>query len=306
MRVSLPVHPHYKTRGEIATLRWVRDTTDIPVPKIIAFQDSNDNEIGFEWILMDRMPGTPLYRRWRTMSMTQKVALTNRVAEFQAQLARCDDPDTRFRGIGTLSADSEKEAGVSTTLTPGQMVSYNFFMSDHLHYDVPRGPFRSSHDWLSSELNLIILEQRAVLEKTEDEDDVENAEEVLLAAQKLLGLLPKVFPPTQHSTEVTVICNDDLNLNNILVDDEGNITAIVDWECVSALPIWMAVRMPDFIRVGGREEEPKREGYADASPQGSLHSGNDECTNDLDNEGKNELYWIHLMEYESTQLQKVL
>lgn len=305
MRVSLPVYPHYKTRGEVATLRWVRDKTEIPVPKVLAFQDSNDNEIGFEWILMDLMPGTPLHRRWRTLSMTQKASLTNRIAEFQAQLARCDDPGTRFRGIGTLSADSEQEAGGPTTSTPGQMVSHNFFMGDHLHYDVPRGPFRSSHDWLSSEMNLIIQEQRAVLEKTENEDDVEDAEEILLAAQKLLSLLPKVFPATRDSTEVTVICHDDLNLNNILVDDEGKMKAIVDWECVSVLPIWMAVRMPNFIRDGGREEEPKREEYADASPQGSLSSAKDDCTNDLDNEGKNELYWIHLMEYEVTQLQKV-
>lgn len=57
MAVSLPLDPHYKTRGKIATQRFLRDNTSIPVSKVIAFDDSDDNEIGFEWILMERIPG---------------------------------------------------------------------------------------------------------------------------------------------------------------------------------------------------------------------------------------------------------
>ncbi|KAK7745384.1 hypothetical protein SLS53_002880 [Cytospora paraplurivora] len=309
MRVSLPVHPHLKTRGEVATLQWVRDNTDVPVPKVIAFQDNNQNEIGFEWVLMELMPGSSAYRRWRTMSMEQKVAFTERLAEFQAQLSRCGDPDTAFRKIGTLDADyveKEKAAiGIPKTFAPGQVVSHEFFMGDRLRYDVPRGPFRSSHDWLSSGLRILILEQTAALERAEDEDDKEDAEENLHAAQGLLSLLPKVFPEMQDSPEVTAIWHDDLNLNNILVDDEGKITAVVDWECVSALPIWIATKMPKFLEGGGRQEEPKREDYSDETPQGSSASENDGCEDDLNNEGKNQLYWIHLMEYEVTRLQEV-
>lgn len=306
MRVSLPVHPHLKTRGEVATLQWVRANTDIPVPKVMAFQDSNDNEIGFEWILMELMPGKPAYRRWRTMSMPQKVAFTVRVAEFQAQLFHCGDPNTTFRNIGTLEADYEKgTVDNPKTFAPGKLISYDFFVGDHLRYDVPRGPFRSSYDWLSAELNLIIMEQTAAIEKDEEEKDKEDAEEILRPARQLLALLPKLFPMAQDSPEMTAICHDDLNLNNILVDDEGKITAVVDWECVSALPIWMAVQMPKFLSDGGREEEPKREFYGDETPQGSLASENGASDDELDNEGKNGLFWIHLMEYEVTQLQKV-
>jgi hypothetical protein len=56
MRVTLPVSPHHKTRGEVATLRWVREHTNIPVPKVIAFDDNSDDSIGFEWILVELMP----------------------------------------------------------------------------------------------------------------------------------------------------------------------------------------------------------------------------------------------------------
>lgn len=308
MRVSLPVHPHHKTRGEVATLQWVRDNTEIPVPKVVAFQDSNENEIGFEWILMELMPGTPVYRRWRTMSMEQKVALTNRIAEFEAQLACCGDPETTFRKVGTLEMDlGDENAGKPKTYVPGQMVSHDFFMGDHLHYDVPRGPFRSTHDWLRSALSLIVIDSTKVIEKAADEDDREDAENQLRSAEKLLGLLPKVFPAEQNSPEMTAIYHDDLNLNNILVDDQGKITAVVDWECVSALPFWMAAKFPEFLSVGGRDEKPDRDCYSNEQAVSIAKDGSadDEDDDDMDNEGKNKLYWIHLMEWEMTQLQKV-
>ncbi|KAK6077618.1 hypothetical protein SCUP515_04816 [Seiridium cupressi] len=304
MRVTLPVHPHDKTRGEVATLRWACENTKVPVPKVVAFEDSNDNEIGFEWILMELMAGCSANSRWRTMSMEQKVEMTTRLAEIQADLFRHGRHDSTFQNLGTLDLKTREEIpeGFPTTAIPGQLVSAEFFMGDHLQYDIPRGPFRSSFDWLSSELNIIIREQTLAIEKAEDEDDREDAEEIQVAAQRLLSILPKFFSSPHECAEATVLYHDDLNLNNILVDDEGKITAVVDWECVSALPLWMTTRMPKFLTEESREDEPKRDEYKDESPLESATPRND---GDLDNEGKDQLYWIHLMEYEVTQLRKV-
>lgn len=57
MRVSLPVDPRYKTESEVATIEFARQNTSLPVPQIIAFDSNNENELGFEWILMEMMPG---------------------------------------------------------------------------------------------------------------------------------------------------------------------------------------------------------------------------------------------------------
>ncbi|KAK4465395.1 kinase-like protein [Cladorrhinum samala] len=301
MRVSLPVYPRHKTRAEVATLRWLQDNTTIPAPKVFGFNDSNDNEIGFEWILMELMEGVPAHRRWRTMSMEQKVAFTQRIATFQAELSGLGKPGSAcaFRGIGSL--DLEKVA-------PGPLVSYELFMGNHLNYDVPRGPFRSSHDWLSALLSIIQLHQTAVLKKTDDEDDQEDAEEILAAVRKLLPLVPKIFVPIplESEPEATALYHHDLHLNNILVNEQGEITAVLDWECISALPLWMSTKVPKFLEEQPREEEPQRDEYDDELPEES--AAEVEKLNDpdcLDNEGKNELYWIHRMEYEATQLRKV-
>lgn len=303
------VYPCHKTRAEVATLRWVRENTKVPVPRVLGFDDSNDNEIGYEWILMELMQGTSAHKRWRTMSMEQKVALTKRIATFQVELLGPGKPSSVFRSIGTLDlreGSPKNSAEDSEKVVPGLLVSHEFFTGDHLHYDIPRGPFRSSHDWLSAVLNVILLHQTAVLETTEDEDDKEDAGDVLVVARKLLSLLPEVFPPALDESETTALYHHDLHLNNILVNEEGEITAVLDWECVSALPLWMLTMVPKFLDGPVREEEPQRDLYADETPEESAAAARKR--NDpgyLDNDGKNELYFIHRMEYEATQLRKV-
>ncbi|KAK5626765.1 hypothetical protein RRF57_002480 [Xylaria bambusicola] len=307
MRVTLPVYPHHKTHGEVTTLRWLRDHTSVPVPKVLAFDDSNNNEIGFEWILMELMPGLSAYERWRTMPMEQKELIAKRMAEIQAELFYYGKLNLAFRGIGTLHTNTTGEAvDVPLPVAPGTLVAHEFFMGDRFKYDVPRGPFHSSSAWLDSLLKIIILEQTAAIEKAEDDGEKEGAEEILATARRLLPLLPKIFPETQEmEAQPTVLWHDDLNLRNILVDEKGGITAIVDWECVSTVPIWMTTSMPKFLQGDNRTEEPIRDTYRDETPSELAASESDDGLPQLDNEGKNPLYWEHKMEYEVTQLREV-
>lgn len=303
LRVSLPVDPTHKTRGESTTLRWIRRMTLVPVPKVIAFDDSRDNEIGFEWILMELMPGVSALARWRKMSMADKTRVVEQIADIQSQLFRRSIEDAKFQSIGTLFsgnrlADSAAEPAVFKP-KPGRLVSRFFFWGDHFHYDIPRGPFPSSHDWLSAYIGIIRQEQTDTLQNDDDEDVRADAESYLQVATKLIALLPKIFPPLQHPVERTVLWHDDLSLNNILVDaDDAKVTAILDWECVSCQPLWAATEMPKFLLGPTREVEPVRDGYAD-------DDSDDVGADGLDNEGKTELYWIHRMEYDMTRLRKV-
>lgn len=317
MRISLPVDPGNKTRGEVMTLQLVRQKTDIPVPEVIAFDDTADNEIGFEWILMEFLPGRPAYYRWRKMSMARKEMLVARVADFQAQLARVGNSGSveGFRGIGTLGSTCTDQDRVDLHHDglpgPGQIVSPVFFSGTHYYYPIPRGPFRSSHDWLQAYLNVIVKEHTTMLADTKDEDDREYAEAALRVARKLLRLLHRILPSLVYPPERTVLWHDDLSLMNIMVDDDDKISAILDWECVATMPMWVASQMPEFLRGADREIQPDRNKYTDVS-DGTVASEQEEedepganLEDSVDNEGKTELYWIHLMEYEQTQLRKV-
>ncbi|KAK0391527.1 hypothetical protein NLU13_1027 [Sarocladium strictum] len=309
MRVTLPVYPFFKTRAEVTTLRWVREHTKIPVPRVFGFDGSNDNEIGFEWILMEFMEGISARKQWRTMTMEQKVALAEQLAEFHLQLSIIGT-DTTFKGIGSLqSSDSDMNADdciSDEAVAPGRLVSHEFFMGDHANYDIPRGPFGSTHEWLTTLLDIIIRHQSLVLEVCEDEDDRDDAEEILPVAQKLLALIPRIFPSECSTVESTALQHQDLSLNNILVGEKGQVTAVLDWECVSALPLWMLSQVPKFLDGEDREEEPQRDKYRDKTPAEAAEAEARRNEPDYqDDEGKNELYWIHRMDFETTQLRKV-
>ena len=55
--ITLPVEPFYKTVSEVAMLSYIREHTSVPVPHIIAHNSTADNKLGFEWILMEKIPG---------------------------------------------------------------------------------------------------------------------------------------------------------------------------------------------------------------------------------------------------------
>ncbi|KAF7541351.1 hypothetical protein G7Z17_g11980 [Cylindrodendrum hubeiense] len=301
MRVSLPVDPRYKTAGEVATLRWIRRSTTIPVPEVIAYRDSSDNATGYEWILMELMPGTSVYSVWRKMSLTAKKSLAEQVAGYQAQLFKAAQDAVAFQKIGTLSDINDE----NTDTTPHRIVSRLFFWGQHFNFDVPRGPFHSSYDWLNTCISIIVKEQHTAIEEAGDEDEREDAKFQLRIAEKLRTLLPKIFPAIQNPQERTVLYHDDLSLSNMLVDNNGAIVAVIDWEFVSAIPLWAATEMPKFLCGPQREEEPNRDIYADESPEDAdEYRKSTKDSEILDNEGKDELFWIHMMEYDQTQLRK--
>lgn len=121
----------------------------------------------------------------------------------------------------------------------------------------------------------------------EDEDDVDDATRTLGIVQKLRSLLPQVFPQQRDDEvqEKTMIYHGDLSGPNILVDTDGKITGIVDWECVSALPLWKACSLPSLLQDRPREDEPRRDRY--------FYDGQVSA-----------LYHEHLLEYELTHLRR--
>lgn len=133
----------------------------------------------------------------------------------------------------------------------------------------------------------IIKDLITAKEEAEGEEDEEDAVYALALAHRLLDLLLKIFPPVESHPEQSVILHEDLSPSNILINEQGEITVLLDWECVSAMPLWMATTIPKFLRGSDREEEPKRQDYEDESDN---ESAQDSEYNDLDNEGKNELY----------------
>ncbi|GMG13725.1 unnamed protein product [Aspergillus oryzae] len=317
MRVSLPVDPYYKTMSEVSTVNWISRTANIPVPRIITYQSSRENPIGFEWIIMTKMPGRPLKELWRSLSFSAKTSLVGEFAAYSSCLFR-----NQLQGIGNLytspsilkdsglpeatwpagnpsyskkSSRSEKEPMPAALSDVGRIVSMHFFWGSHILQDVHRGPFMSSSDWITSRLSLSEKNCQSTLDNlpsgdldSDDEADADDATRTLEIIGKLKTLLPSIFPLNGDSPEPSILVHDDLSSRNILVHDNGELAAILDWECVSALPLWNACNYPAFLQGRPRHLEPDLGRY-------KLEANGEPC----------DLYWEHLWDYEVTLLRDV-
>ncbi len=86
IRVILPVDPKWKkTLSEVATLKWVRMMTQLPIPEVLAYGADRDNPIGFEWIIMEKMHGNPLADVWQKINFQAKAILACKLASFWAE-----------------------------------------------------------------------------------------------------------------------------------------------------------------------------------------------------------------------------
>lgn len=165
MRMASPVYPWFKVEAEVATMEYVRRHSDsIPVPRVLLYDSSSTghgNTLGYEWILMEYMPGVEFYEAAHDMTLPQKLRLAERVADWEDELSRL-----RFPAIGSIYfTDSvAKAAGGSASsgsiLLPhpwklcehdpdfciGPAVLQEFLGSWRLSYPFFKGPFGDEGD----------------------------------------------------------------------------------------------------------------------------------------------------------------
>ena len=121
MRITLPIIPLRKHLSEMATIKYVRQNTDIPVPRVVARSMRSRNILGFEWTIMQRIPGKTLCEQWRRMSWL-KEELVRKVIKYQVQLF-----DDRFPVIGSLYLTEQLRT--LTSVLPPSTAPPNFGVS---------------------------------------------------------------------------------------------------------------------------------------------------------------------------------
>ena len=289
MRVSLAVDPKYKTAGEVSTIEWLQLHTKVPVPKVIGFNDSNKNSIGFEWIPMDYMPEQSAFYRWLKMSMDEKITVTKDVADCLMDMVS----KSSFNGIGTLQGPAPH--------TLGRIVDMDLCYNDHYDLDIPRGPFHCTRDYFLSLIETTIPDWDAELNRSllnYKQSSAKTDQGYLDLAYRIRRLLPILFPYSSTSAEPTVPWHIDLDLRNIMLGSDNTLSGIIDWEFVPTLPLWATTQTPKFLDGYVRHEKPDPDCYW-SSP------GQFDSDDERDNEGKSNAYWMNLKEYENILLREV-
>ncbi|KAF7324118.1 hypothetical protein MKEN_00634200 [Mycena kentingensis (nom. inval.)] len=96
-RVARRFMPRLKTESEIATLRYLREKTTLPVPEIHHYDSNPYNRLGGEYNIMSKAPGIPLSRAYHSMGYSSLVRLMDNLARLYIPLF-----GHRFPQIGSL------------------------------------------------------------------------------------------------------------------------------------------------------------------------------------------------------------
>ena len=89
-----------------------------------------------------------------------------------------------------------------------------------------------------------------------ESDYVGSDDDCRAQANEVLDRLLEVLPPVLERLSSTVyrrcvLSHDDLNETNVLVDSDGDVTGIIDWEYHSTRPVVLAAEYPRFLRYDG-------------------------------------------------------
>ncbi|ROW14032.1 hypothetical protein VPNG_04066 [Cytospora leucostoma] len=240
LRVAIPLDPHFKLESEMATMEAVRRATSIPVPRPVAWSSSADNELGYEWCLVEKIPGVELREVWRKIPWDKKLDVVDQVAHIMAQLW---SPALEFSKLGsiyleppgedTLKKQHRETESRITTLTStanwgtkiGPSVDPAFFSDRRRYLDQDRGPYETCHDWAKAlikvEMEYIKSARPLHAAKEEilaanpdddwdtivsedigiDEDDLVRYDKMLGLCGEYLNLLPTVFPVSSEGAE---------------------------------------------------------------------------------------------------------
>ena len=267
MRVTLPVDPGHKVTSEVATINLIRKKTSIPVPRILAYDSSHRNHIRFEFMVMDRVNGISLAEAFLQMPWDAKIKVVDSMANYLAQMFQL-----RSVAIGNAYHESDyallkNPSALRLEIMPdyviGRLVSMDFFWDKRIIQDTERGPFYTSKQWLDKWLFFARSDAEAVIANSSDKDEIKVAKFTLGLITGLLELMPKLFHEEgfKNGPEWCCMHHDDLTGRNILLNRDGVVQGILDWECVSYVPLWKACRIPAFLRSCDRSEKPVQHAY---------------------------------------------
>ncbi|RPA74570.1 hypothetical protein BJ508DRAFT_380547 [Ascobolus immersus RN42] len=281
-RASLPICPHYKTASEVATLQFLRKHTSIPVPRVHSYNSSADlldNELRFEWILMERIEGVPFTNIWRrseAIGVERFESIVETVAGFFNELH-----EIRFPVIGSLYME-EDLSSQNDDLIAAHPTGYNGFMIGPIVYEaysgrilnVPRdvGPFLTDHSFMKAIVEAHLATLQELKGRQEADSDTSSMFEGVIVETMPAGvnlferlrndIVSEIFPDVQSkSPNGYPLIHHDLHSDNLMVNAETlTITGILDWEFINTVPAWLETDYPKIIR-GSKvvpEEEPVR------------------------------------------------
>ncbi|KAJ5793943.1 hypothetical protein N7457_000542 [Penicillium paradoxum] len=245
--------PMYCTSSEVAVLDYVRTWTTIPVPKVLAWSADPTNPVGAEYIVMERVPGVQMFKKWNVMGESNRMAIIKRLTQWESELAEISFPasgnlyhKSSLSDHEVISLDPSVDPEGLFCVGPSCDSAWPVQQGDNIHC----GPWRTIGDLGESLINRSLLKSQHHLNPKLPTSLNASSEEHLITlgtAKEIMSAVannPKLLPHSQPT-----LWHTDLHMGNIFVDedDPSQITGFIDWQHTSISPLFLQVRWPVFL-----------------------------------------------------------
>ncbi|KAE8307742.1 hypothetical protein BDV41DRAFT_568800 [Aspergillus transmontanensis] len=212
-------------RSEALAMRLLRRETTIPVPDVHAFSDTCDNELNCPFILIDHVEGVSLYKVWFDNASPKDIVQARRtrfLRDLAAAMAQLDR--FSFSTGGSMAFDDQ---GYPSGIGPLRLVD-TATMRERLR---ARDPDQSTV-YLETEPFSKTKEYYTALLDHRRQPDTSFEKGVL----GLLRLFIDWISEPSDERGAFVLAHPDLDVQNVLVSQDGVLQAIIDWDGVGAVP----------------------------------------------------------------------
>lgn len=202
----------FTMESEIATMKFISQSTDIPVPRVFAYNTGlEQNPVGLPYLLMECIEGNMLYDLGGPNVLTeeQQIKLRKSIASIQCKLS-----NATLDKLGCLILKSNGNIDI------GPLPAHFGF----------KGPFDSIADYfLSWTMHNTSFKNLAQLKDPK----------LIRAAESFphrLKLATETLMPTRNSCNYPIV-HPDFLMHNILLDDRYEVVGVIDWEFAHTAPI---------------------------------------------------------------------
>ena len=237
----------YMLEREVQLVEHVRKNTEAPVPQIFAYSSDCINELGSPFMLMSKLPGKSAYEVWFEGPYSPMYAFrTADVPSVSTEKKRVNFLRSLARTMTEIQKLSFDKIGMPEISQDGQTISVGpsyTWREEDLDKATERRPFSTTRMYAAVALakNFKVNPHAEWNAANYRNDGIRDILDIIFSQP--------VFTQGSTSPETFTIHHNDLDFQNILVDDEGNVTGIIDWDKAFAAPRCIgAAAVPIFLR----------------------------------------------------------
>ncbi|KAJ5139197.1 uncharacterized protein N7515_004045 [Penicillium bovifimosum] len=253
------VPKYYAVASEAATLALL-GAHGVPVPKVLAYSPDQTNAVGTEYILLEKLEGTPLGDQWFSMDTKTRVKVMRQIVDLERQFMSIHFPASGSLYHRRDLDGSQHSILVSDDIVVGPTAQLEWWYRERASLKVDRGPWDTFSACFEApakreiEFCKIFGKPRLHVERYLREiHEFRNLSPIpyqhLLT--NYLTLAPDLDIPSGHPMSRPTLRHPDFSPNNILVNPSNDVVGIIDWQHAVILPLCLCAGIPDHFQNWG-------------------------------------------------------